>query len=116
MSAENVEESTPKTEELKGNKGASRLYIVTKKMPAADTECKLILRKVKGFRIKCRDGTAFRFAFEQGKVGTATPAEPYYTILANGSVSVRNIDVEELYVYVACGSTGKVVELIVQGD
>lgn len=103
-------------EDLENSKSASRIYIVTKTMAAANTEYHLELKKVKGFRIKCRDGTAFRFAFEKDKVGTAAPSEPYYSVLANNSVPVRNIDVEELHIYMACGGTGKVAELIVQGE
>lgn len=96
------------------NEPAKRVYIVTKKIPDADKECDLILRNIKGFRIQCRDGTALRFAFEQGKVAGAH--EPHYTVLANGNVPVENINVEELTVYVACGSGGKVAEFIVWGD
>lgn len=103
-------------EELKTSKGASRIYIVMKKMATANEEYHLELKNARGFRIQCRDGTAFRFAFEKDKVGTAAPSEPYYTVLANSHVTVRNIEVEDLHVYMACGGTGKVAELIVQGD
>lgn len=96
------------------NEPAKRLYIVTKKMPSADKEYDLILKNVKNFRIQCRDGTALRFAFEQGKV--AAGHEPYYTVLANGNVPVRNVNIEELKVYVACGSANKVAEFIVGAD
>ena len=67
---------------------------------------------VKGFRMQCRDGTAFRFAFEMDKVGTANPSPPYHTVLANGYIEIREVRIEELHLYVACGTANKTVELI----
>ena len=106
MSPEKDERETQKTE-------AGRLYVVTVHMGGADTERHRILHNVKGLRLQCRDGTAFRFAFEQGKVGGANPTEPYHTVLANSHVLIRNPDVQELHLYVACGSADKVAEIIV---
>ena len=109
MSAEKVEKETPE-----GKQGdAQRLYVVTVPMGAQDTEKHRILHNVKGLRLQCRDGTAFRFAFEQGNVGTANPTEPYHTVLANGHVLIKNLDVEELHLYLACGTADKVAEVIV---
>jgi len=69
-------------------------------------------RDVHGFRIQCRDGTTFRFAFEKDKVATATPSNPYFTVPTNGHVLIKNINVEELRIYMAEGTGGKVAEII----
>jgi len=110
MSAVNVENGMPGTRQ-KGD--AQRLYVVTVPMGAIDAEKHRILHDVKGLRLQCRDGTAFRFAFEQGKVGSANPAEPYHTVLANSHVLIKNLDVKELHLYLACGGADKVAEVIV---
>jgi len=93
--------------------GAEKVYIVTIPMPTADKEYHRIIHDVKGIRLQCRDGTAFRFAFEQDKVASATPNEPYHTVLANGHVTLRGLNVEELHLYLACGVGAKVAEIIV---
>jgi len=109
MSPEKVDKVT--TEGKKGD--AQRLYVVTVPMGGTDEEQHRILHDIKGLRLQCRDGTAFRFAFEQGKVGSDTPAEPYHTVLANSHVLIKNLDVKELHLYLACGSADKVAEVIV---
>ena len=69
-------------------------------------------RACKRFRVKTRDGTAFRLAFEKDKVGTAAPSNPYYTVPTNGEYDSKNIRVTELHLYLACGVGGKVAEVI----
>lgn len=92
---------------------AQRLYVVTVPMGAANTEHHIVLTDVKGFRLQCRSGKTFRFAFEMGKVGSSTPAEPYYTVPTDGHIEIKNLDVEELYLYLACGNAGEIAEIIV---
>jgi len=92
-----------------GKARPTRPVIFNIPMPLADTEYKWFLPKhTKTFRIHCRDGTAFRFSFEMDKVASSSP--PYITVRANGSHQERNLDAEGLILYVACGSTDKVVE------
>lgn len=69
-------------------------------------------KNLKGLRLQCQDGTTFRYAFESGKVGTAAPSPPYGTVLANGHIEIRNLNIEELHLYVA-GTAAKVVEVLV---
>lgn len=61
------------------------------------------------FSIKTRDGTAFRLAFETGKV--ATPTAPYLTIPANSEYYEDDLRTGGT-LYFACGTAGKVVEII----
>lgn len=101
-------EETKKVE----NQQSTKLGIANITMTAGDQEYPYQFPEdVRGFRMQCRDGTTFRFAFEDGKVGTANPSPPYHTVLANGHVIIRNIAIKELHLYVA-GTAGKVVEII----
>jgi hypothetical protein len=70
---------------------------------------------VKAIEIQCRDGTDIQFSFSKGLVagtnGASSPVEPYRT-LKSGTVYFK----EMLYLnattlYVACGSSGKTVEV-----
>jgi len=67
-------------------------------------------KNVKKFLLHCRDGTAFRVAFQRGKVALPTP--DYFTILANTAYNEDNLNVEELHIYFACGVAAKVIEII----
>lgn len=91
---------------------AGKPSIANIEMPSANTEYSHMLPKgCKKFLLHSRDGTAFRLAFEQGKVATSTP--PYFTIKANTAYSEDNLDIrEDTWFYFACASTGKVVEII----
>lgn len=105
-----LEELELKIEHL-GRAKPTKPVIYNIDMPLKDTEYKWMLpRHTKGFKIQCRDGTAFRFSFEMGKVASASP--PYWTVMANGSYQTRNIDADGLILYVACGSDAKVVDCI----
>jgi hypothetical protein len=67
----------------------------------------------KKFMIHTRDGTAFRVAFETGKV--ATPTEPYFSVPANQAYYEDFIEAASLTLYFACaGGAGinKKVEII----
>ena len=84
-------------------------------MPSANTEYPdgghPLPKGCKKFLLHCRDGTAFRLAFASGKVAGSTP--PYFTIKANTAYSEDNLSVEEdTWIYLACGSTAKVIEII----
>jgi hypothetical protein len=84
------------------------IYNVT--MTSADTEYTQALpANTKKFLVQCRDGTAFRLAFETGKV--ATPTEPYLTV-ATDAVYYEDEVLSSATVYVGCGSAGKVVEIL----
>jgi len=85
------------------------IYNVT--MTNADQEYSQVLPAgTKKLAFHCRDGTAFRFAFETGKV--AAPTAPYFTVRANAAVSEDHINAAALTLYFACGAAGKVVELV----
>jgi hypothetical protein len=89
-----------------------RPVVINVEMPKANAEYSQRLPKdTRKFTLQCRDGTAFRFAFESGHV--AQSQDPFYSVLANGSYTVDNILVlprEEIFV--ACSSAGKIIELI----
>ena len=61
-------------------------------------------------RAKTRDGTAFRLAFERDVV--ATSAAVYYTVAASEVYKDRGLNTSGARLYAACGSTGKIVEVI----
>lgn len=70
-------------------------------------------KNLSGFRMQCRDGTTFRYSFFRNKVGTAAPSEPYATVLANGNLQLRNLNLEkEIMIYFTEGTGGKIVEFI----
>jgi len=83
-------------------------------MPSADTEYTFIIPKsTVGLIMQCRDGTVFRYSFFQGRVGSSTPSNPYYTVQANGCLPLDNLNLkQEMIMYVACGSAGKILEAI----
>lgn len=98
------------TEELEDT-ASRRPAIRNITMAVANTEYRYQFPKsVKKFTLHCRDGTAFRLAFQRGKV--ALPTEPYFTVLANVAYNEDNLDVEELHIYFACGAAAKVIEII----
>ena len=85
------------------------IYNVT--MTNANTEYSQALSSnTKRFSIKTRDGTAFRVAFETGKV--ATPTEPYETVPANSEYYEDALTVDSLTLYFACGTAAKIVEIV----
>ena len=53
---------------------------------------------------------AFRIAYVTGKV--ATPTEPYYTIQSGNEYYEDQMDLTGLTIYLACGSAGKIAEII----
>jgi hypothetical protein len=89
-----------------------RPVIVNIEVPEANTEYSQRLPKdTRKFAIHTRDGTAFRFAFDPGHV--AKSQDPFFSVWANTSYPVDNIlthSKEEIFV--ACPSSGKVVELL----
>jgi len=83
------------------------IYNVT--MTLADTEYSQALpSQTKKVTIHTRDGTAFRLAYETGKV--AAPTEPYFTVPANASKSEDNLTTS-VTIYFACAAGGKVIEI-----
>lgn len=79
-------------------------------MTNADTEYNQVLPDYTGhIMIRCRDGTAMRYAFVTGKV--ASPTEPYLTILANKDRRIDNLNLVSKTLYVASGSAGKIAEI-----
>ena len=83
-------------------------YAVT--MTNADTEYSQVLPDYTGHvMLRCRDGTAMRYAFVTGKV--ASPTEPYFTILANKDRRIDNLSLVGKTIYFASGSTGKIAEI-----
>jgi hypothetical protein len=85
------------------------VYNVT--MIDADTEYSQALPTTcRKFEIQTRDGTAFRVAYETGKV--AAPTEPYVTIPENCLYYHEMISPTALTLYFACAEALKVVEII----
>jgi len=85
------------------------IYNVT--MTTADYEYSQALpTNCKKFLIHTRDGTAFRLAFEPGKV--AGPTAPYLSVPANTTYYEDGILSPALTLYFACASTGKIIEII----
>jgi len=88
-----------------------RIFIKT--MTVEDTEYEIALPpKTKKFTMHMREtDTAFRFAFERGRV--AEPKEPYFTVPAATPYWEDQLDADEIFkIYVACGTAAKTVELI----
>lgn len=84
-------------------------------MPSANTEYPegghLLPKGCKRFLVHCRDGTAFRMAFQKDKVAGSNP--PYLTIVANQVYWEDNLNLEEdTFLYFACGSTSKCIEIV----
>lgn len=85
------------------------IYNVT--MTNANTEYSQSLpSNCKKFLIHTRDGTSFRLAFVSGKVASPTP--PYFTVPAGQAYYEDFIEPTSLTLYFACGTAGKVVEII----
>ena len=59
---------------------------------------------VKAIEIQCRDGTDVRFSFASGKVGTASPVEPYRTLKSGTVYAKELLYLNATTLYVACGS------------
>jgi|GEM_PF-7075697 len=91
---------------------ATHLYIVNVTCREDDLEHHLILYNVKGFRMQSRIGETFRYAFEPNKVGTATPADPYATSVAGVIVPIKNIEIDELHLFLA-GVAADTIEVLV---
>jgi len=82
--------------------------LYSKTMTLADTEYEQGLGVCKGYSIHTRDDTAFRLAFETGKV--AVPAEPYKTVPANTEEYKDGINAA-ITLYFACAGAGKIAEI-----
>lgn len=107
-----LEKRIQRIEERLGGK-ATKVTILNITLLATDTEHhRQLPENIRGFRLQCRDGTTFRFAFESGKVGTVAPSPPYFTCLANKYIKVKGLNVKELHLYVS-GTIAKVIEIIV---
>ena len=65
--------------------------------------------------MQARTATDIRMATRRGKVGTATPQMPYYTIKSGAYLPVSFLYNEDpdKKLYFACGTSGTVVEIIV---
>ena len=76
----------------------------------ADTEYSQALpANTKQFSVHLRDFTAFRLAYETGKV--ATPTDPYETLPINTEKHVENIEPASLTLYIAAPAGTKVAEI-----
>ena len=80
-------------------------------MTNADTEYSQALPSgTKKFQIRVRDGTAARYAFTTGKVAGQT--SPYFTLGAGEVYYEDNLNLTTKTIYFACGSAGKIIELL----
>ena len=92
-------------------KEITRPVVFTLPLTTANTEYKYVIPDgTVAFEIHTQDGTAWRFAFETGKIGSAAPSKPYYTVAANDALKERGLNTKNLTIYVACGSSSKVLE------
>ena len=82
-------------------------YVVA--ITLADTEYSQALTNIKKFRIHTRDFTAFRLAYETGKV--ATPTDPYETVPAGSEKYEDSLNIASLTLYFASASAGKTAEV-----
>jgi len=92
---------------------ARKPRIINKTMTLADTEYKIALPdKTKKFTMNMRENdTAFRIAFEKGRV--AEPKGEYFTVPAETPYWEDILDLDQKFViYVACASAGKTIEVI----
>jgi len=78
-------------------------------MTLADTEYSQALTNVKKFRIHTRDFTAFRLAYDTGKV--ATPIDPYETVPASSEKYEDSLNIANLTLYFASAVAGKTAEV-----
>lgn len=77
----------------------------------ADTEYTLELPEdTKYLRVQTQDASAFRFAFESGKV--ASPTAPYISIPASGVLELSGLLLHKDTLYVACPAGAKTVEVL----
>lgn len=110
---EKLEEIDKKLDELKEDK-ATKIAVINIEAPVANQEYhRQLPENLKGFYIQERGGSIFRFAFEPGKVGSATPSPPYYSVPINGFVLLDDLDIAELHLYVAGAVANRVAELVV---
>jgi len=85
------------------------IYNVT--LTLANTEYSQALNLgTKKFMISERNGNAFRWAFEPGRV--ATPTEPYETVLANVNYWEQDLYLVDVTVYLAAPVLGRVIEIV----
>lgn len=92
---------------------ARKPKIIIKIMKVADTEYEIALpARTKKFTLHMREtDTAFRLAFEKGRV--ADPKEPYWTIPIGTPYWEDDLDLDQIFkIYVACASAGKTVEVV----
>lgn len=91
---------------------AKKPSIVNINIVDADTEYSHMLPiGCKRFTLHVRDGTAIRLSFTRGVV--AKPDPGYWTLKANNSWSEARLDIEaDTWLYFACDSTAKVLEII----
>ena len=82
-------------------------YVVA--ITLADTEYSQALTNVKKFRIHTRDFTAFRLAYETGKV--AGSVEPYEAVPAGSEKYEDSLNITSLTLYFASAVTGKTAEM-----
>ena len=86
-------------------------YIYNVTLTLANTEYSQALpRGTKKFTISERNGNAFRWAFEPGRV--ATPTEPYQTVLANQVYFEDHVNLVGVTVYLAAPVLGRVIEIV----
>lgn len=87
--------------------------IINKTMETANKEYEIgIPPLTKRFTMHMREtDKEFRLAFEKGRV--ATPKEPYFTVKTNGDYWEDDLELNEIfYLYVACASAGKTIEVV----
>lgn len=85
------------------------IYNIT--LTSANTEYPQALPDhTKKLTFQCRTANDIRFAFVAGKV--ATPTAPYGTIKSDGAYDEKDLDLVSKTLYLACGSAGKVVEIV----
>ncbi len=94
---------------------SGRPSVINIVMPAADTEYPdgghILPKGCKRYYIHCKDGTAFRMAFETDKV--ADSVSPYLTVKTDSNYWEDNLNLEdEIIFYFASASTSKVIEII----
>ena len=85
----------------------STKYAIT--MTNANTEYSQALTDVRKFRIHTRDFSAFRLAYETGKV--ATPTDPYETVPAGAEKYEDGLPGISLTLFFASPAAGKIAEI-----
>lgn len=98
-------------QDIEEEESASTPTIYNVTMTLANTEYSQVApANTKKITIQTRDGTAFRLAFETGKV--ATPTAPYYSIKVGDVYYDDQIHIGAITIYFACSIAGKVIEMI----